>query len=117
MLFKYHNFTVEVKDFDTEYDSIRDALSTYMWEENYEDYKQYMSSRREDFEAEDSYQKEEYGSSYNILFGMECAEQNYYDMLDQERDWVLYRWRQRFYDTPTEDKAPHKRKNALAGRL
>lgn len=96
MRFKYHNFTIEVKNFDAEYDSIRDALSTYMWEENYEDYRQYMSSRKEDFIAEDEYQREEYNSSYNILFGMECAEQDYINMLDQERDWILDRWEERF---------------------
>ena len=116
MEFKYHNFTIEVKDFDAEYASIIDALSTYMWEENYEDYSQYMSSRKEDFEAEDEIQHEEYNSSYNILFGMECAEQDYCNMLDQERDWILDRWKKRFYSI-SEEKAPHKRKNALTGRL
>lgn len=96
MQFRYHNFIIDVQDFDAEYDSIRDALSSYMWEECYEDYRQYMAMRREDFEAEDEYQREEYGSSYNILFGMECAEQDYCNMLDQERDWILDRWEERF---------------------
>lgn len=116
MEFRYHSFKINVQDFDAEYDSIRDLLSTYMWEENYNDYKEYMALRRADFEAEDRIQREEYNSSYNILFGMECAEHSYIDMLDQERDWILDRWKQRFYSTPTEDKSPRKRKNALTGR-
>lgn len=96
MKFRYHSFVIEVEDFDAEYDSISDALSSYMWEENYEDYKQYMARRRADFEAEDAIQREEYNSSYNIGFGMECAAQDYCNMLDQERDWILDRWEERF---------------------
>lgn len=117
MMFKYHSFIIEVKDFDAEYDSIKDALSTYMWEENYEDYKQYMASRMEDFAAEDEIQREEYNSSYNILFGMECAEQDYYNRIHQECDWVLERWAQRFHGISAEEKSPRRRRNALTGRL
>lgn len=96
MEFRYHDFVINVEDFDAEYDSIRDALFDFMWEERYEEYRQYMAMRREDFEAENAYQQREYNSSYNIMFGMECAEQQYYDNLSQECDWIMDRWQERF---------------------
>lgn len=119
MEFKYHSFQINIDDFDAEYDSIRDALSTYMWEENYNDYEEYMALRRADFEAENEYQQGEYNSSYNISFGMECAREDYYNRIHQECDWVLERWQERFNGEEIEEKskAPHKRKNALTGRL
>ena len=116
MKFKYRNFTIEVKDFDAECGSIRDALSTYMWEECSQDYEEYMALRRADFEAEDQLQREEYNSSYNIPFGMECAREGYVRSIEQECSWIVDRWRQRFYNI-YEEKSPRRRRNAAAGRL
>lgn len=114
MLFKYHDFTIDTTDFDA---YIREALLDYMWEERYEDYHQYMAMRRESFEAEDRIQREEYNSSYNISFGMECAEEDYAHMLKQKCAWIINRWQERFNGIQKEEKAPRKRKNALTGRL
>lgn len=115
MEFKYHNFTVEVNDFDAEYDSIRDNLSTYMWEVRYADYEEYMTLRRANFTVEDEYQRE-YNSSYNIAFGMECARQDYERHIDQECNFIVTKWQDQFNGI-SEEKSPRRRRNALTGRL
>lgn len=117
MIFKYHDFIIDITDFDAEYCDVRDSLLDFMWEEHEDSYKEYMARRRASFEAEDTIQREEYNSSYNISFGMECAREEYERNLEQECSWIVDRWKERFYNIPAEEKSPHKRKNALTGRL
>ena len=119
MIFKYHDFIIDITDFDAEYCDVRDSLLDFMWEEHEDSYKEYMARRRASFEAEDRFQREHYNSYYNISFGMECAEQDYYNRIRQECDWVLERWQERFNGEEIEEKskAPRKRKNSLTGRL
>lgn len=116
MEFKYHDYTINIEN-SFNYNAIFQDLLDYMWEENFTDYEEYMALRRADFEAEDQFQREEYNSSYNISFGMECAREDYERNLEQECSWIVDRWKERFYNNISEEKSPRKRKNALTGRL